>query len=152
LKSPDIPHFKAELEAKLGKTKVSDKIELLEFFSMDDSINPKKLPLLVLSPTTIQEIQEILTIANKYKISIIPSSSTEKYYGATIPQDNSIILDLRTMNQILEIEQDERYVRVEAGVTYKQLQSELKKLGLRIMVPLGLLDQKSCYLKDGNVS
>ena len=78
-----------------------------------------------------------MAIGNKHKINIIPSSSTEKYYGATIPKKGGIIVDLRKMNRIIEIDKEERYVRIEAGVTYKQLQKELKKHGLRIMVPLG---------------
>ncbi|MFX0136056.1 MAG: FAD-binding oxidoreductase, partial [Candidatus Hodarchaeota archaeon] len=133
----DINQIMVELKEKIGKEKVSNEQEILEFFSSDDSILPRILPDLVVTPTTIEEIQEILTIANNYKMCLIPSSSTKKYYGATIPKDGGIIIDLRKMNKILEIDEDERYVRIEPGVTYKQLQTELKKHGLRIMVPLG---------------
>ena len=129
--------LRSELEEKIGKGKVSGENDLLEFFASDDSILPTQLPEIVVSPTTIIEIQDILAIATKYNRSIVPSSSSEKYYGATIPNDKSIIMDLRKMNRILDIDADERYVRIEPGVTYKQLQAELKKHGLRIMVPLG---------------
>jgi len=129
--------LRSELAEKIGNGKVSDEVKFLEFFASDDSILPTQLPELVVSPTTIKEIQDILAIATKYNLSIIPSSSSEKYYGATIPTDKSIIIDLRKMNRILDINAEERYVRIEPGVTYKQLQTELKKLGLRIMVPLG---------------
>ncbi|NVM54379.1 MAG: FAD-binding oxidoreductase [Candidatus Helarchaeota archaeon] len=133
----DIDRIRKELQEKIGSEKVSNEKEVLNFFSSDDSIQPTKLPDFVVSPRTIKDIQEILAIGNKYKISVIPSSSTEKYYGATIPKDGGIIVDLRQMNRILEIDQDERYVRIEPGVTYEQLQTELKKHGLRIMIPLG---------------
>ncbi len=137
LKKVDINELKRELEEKLGSQQVSEDKVLLESFSSDPSIQPKKLPMLVVSPKTIEEVREILAIANSYKISVIPSSSTEKYYGATVPKDEALIIDLRKMNKIAEINEEERYVRIEAGVTFKQLQTELRKHGLRIMVPLG---------------
>ncbi len=130
--------IKIELQNKIGVEKVLDNKEILEHFSSDESIEEKKSPDLVVTPTTLQEIQEILKIGNKYKINLIPSSSTEKYYGATIPKDGGIIVDLRKMNKILDIDFEERYCRIEAGVTFEQLQTELKKHSLRIMVPLGL--------------
>ncbi len=133
----NILQLKTELIKKIGKEKVSDEKGVLEFFGSDDSIQPKKLPRLVVSPTTIKEIQEVLIVATKHHVSLIPSSSSEKYYGATIPKNVSIVVDLRKMNRILEIDEEERYVRIEAGVTYEQLQTELRKKGLRVMVPLG---------------
>ena len=93
---------------------------------------------MIVTPTSIEQIQGITQICNENKIDLIPSSSTEKYYGATIPKNGGIILDLRKMNKILEINADERFVRIEPGVTFKQIQMELKKHGLRVMVPLGL--------------
>jgi len=138
LSNYDINQIKKELEEKIGINKCSDDNKLLEFFSSDNSIFKKQLPELVVTPETLEEIQDIMGIGNKYKIDIIPSSSTEKYYGATIPRNGGIIVDLRKMNKIIEIEADERYVRIEPGVTFKQLNSEIKKQGLRIMMPLGL--------------
>ncbi|NHI94079.1 MAG: FAD-binding oxidoreductase [Candidatus Lokiarchaeota archaeon] len=126
------------LEEFLGKENVVDDQKLLDFFSSDGSIKSKSLPDLIVTPTKIEQIQKITQICNENKINLIPSSSTEKYYGATIPEDGGIILDLRKMNKILEIDVDERYVRIEPGVTFRQLQTEIKKYGLRIMVPLGL--------------
>ncbi|NVM30562.1 MAG: FAD-binding oxidoreductase [Candidatus Helarchaeota archaeon] len=133
----NISQIKRDLQENIGSENVSDDKEILKQFSSDDSIQSGKFPDLIVTPSMIKGIQEILKIANKYKINVIPSSSTEKYYGATIPRFGGIVVDLRNMNKILEIDQDERFVRIEAGVTYKQLQAELKKQGLRIMVPLG---------------
>ena len=137
MSNPHLKQIMEELRDKIGSEKVLNEETLLEYFSSDDSLQSSKLPDLIITPQTITDIQETLAIANKYKIDIIPSSSTEKYYGATLPKNGGIIVDLRKMNRILEIDPDERYVRIEAGVTYEQLQAELKKHGLRVMVPLG---------------
>jgi hypothetical protein len=45
-------------------------------------------------------------------------------------------MDLTGMNKILEIDELNRRVRLETGVTWRQLQDELQKKGLRIMMPL----------------
>ncbi len=137
MRNPDLKQVMKELQDKIGNEKISNEQEVLKHFCSDDSLQARKLPDLVVTPRTIEDIQEVLKVGNKYKVEVIPSSSTEKYYGASLPKNGGIIVDLRKMNRILEIDADERYVRVEAGVTYEQVQKELKKLGLRIMVPLG---------------
>ena len=46
------------------------------------------------------------------------------------------MLDLTRMKKILEIDDDNRRVRIEAGVTWKQLTDELAKKGMRMIMPL----------------
>lgn len=135
---PAIDQIRRDLKEKLGEMKVSNEQATRDFFSSDGSILQKGQADLIVTPTTIEEIQKVVAIANQYHIPLIPSSSTEKYYGATIPKRGGIIVDLRKMNKILAINPDERYVRIEPGVAFQQLQAELKKYGLRVMVPLGV--------------
>ncbi len=67
---------------------------------------------------------------------MVPVSSAVHFYGATIPKQGGIVLDLSRMNQVLEIDELNQRVRMEAGVTWEQLTSELGKKGFRIMMPL----------------
>ena len=66
----------------------------------------------------------------------MPCSSKVHFYGATIPKEGGVVLDLSRMNKILEIDADNRRVRFEAGVTWDKLTKELKKKGFRVIMPL----------------
>ncbi|MFX0132738.1 MAG: FAD-binding oxidoreductase [Candidatus Hodarchaeota archaeon] len=92
-----------------------------------------KDPELIIMPKTIDEIQKIIQIASEFKFPIIPRSSKLSRYGGTIPEDGGLIVDLQKMNQILSIDNNSMYVVIEPGVTFKQLQVELDKVGLRII-------------------
>ncbi|MHA1309419.1 MAG: FAD-binding oxidoreductase [Candidatus Helarchaeota archaeon] len=129
--------LKNELKKYINETKISDDITLINSFKSDASLEKGTIPDLIMYPAGEDDIIRILEFANNYNIPIIPSSSKEKYYGGTIPKNGGIIIDLSKMNEILEINTEDRYVWIEPGVTYEQLIPELKKHGLRIMVPLG---------------
>jgi len=47
-----------------------------------------------------------------------------------------VVLDMKRMNKIQEINDLDRTVRIEAGVTWGQLTEELEKRGLRMIMPL----------------
>ena len=120
-----------------GKDKVIDDSSKLQFYAKDESLEEGKSPDLIVTPTNEDDIIKIISYNNEKKIPLIVSSSTKKYYGGTVPKKKGILLDLSQMNKILEINSDERYVKIEPGVTYKDLVPELKKKNLRIMLPLG---------------
>ena len=69
-------------------------------------------------------------------IPVTSRSSGIGFYGAGIPSLGGIVLDLRRMNRILEVDAPDRKVKVEPGVTWPQVQAELAKVGMRVSAPL----------------
>jgi hypothetical protein len=94
------------------------------------------MPNYIVRPKDPQEVQKIIKFANKHSIPVVPISSQVHFNGATIPKQGGIILDLTRMKQILEIDELNRRVRIEAGVTWEQLANELKKKDFRMIMPL----------------
>jgi len=126
-----------ELTKIVGPENFSADNSLLEKYSRDYSLSPSGRPNYVVWPRNAEEISRILELANKYQIPVIPVSSRAHFYGATIPKQGGIIIDLsRHMNRILEVDELNRRVRIEAGVTWKQLVEELRKRGFRVIMPL----------------
>ena len=76
-----------------------------------------------LMATTVEQIQKILAICNKYKITIWTISTGNNLgYGSAAPAERGqVVLDLKRMNRILEVDKDLAYALVEPGVTYQQL-------------------------------
>lgn len=125
-----------ELVKIVGSDNFSMDDSVIEKYSRDFSLSPPGRPNFVVWPRSAEEIKRVLELANKYQIPVVPVSSRVHFYGATIPKQGGIIIDLSRMNRILEIDELNRRVRIEAGVTWKQLVGELGKRGFRVIMPL----------------
>jgi glycolate oxidase len=83
----------------------------------------------VVLPGSVEEVQAIVRLCNKYKIRYIPTVSGAWF--ETFPaQTGTIIINLKRMNRILEINEEDRYAVIEPGVRHGQLKTELVKRGL----------------------
>jgi FAD/FMN-containing dehydrogenase len=127
---------KDELTKIVGKENVSDAEAVLLKYSSDHSLVPPGIPEIVVWPTSSEQVSEILKWSNKNNVPVVPVSSKEHFNGGAIPKQGGVIMDLSKMNKILEIDQDIKQARFEAGVTWKQLSDELSKCGMRVIMPL----------------
>jgi glycolate oxidase len=115
------------LENIVGKNYVTDRMEERHFYSSDASAEDPCVPDYVVLPGTVEEIQEILRLANKQKISITPRVGGLTLSGLAIPYGAGILLDLKRMNRILEVNTDSMYAVIEPGVTTGQLKTYLEE-------------------------
>jgi len=127
---------KEDLSGIVGIENFSDDTEVLRTYARDFSITPQGMPNYVVKPKDAHEVQKVIQYANEHLIPVVPTSSQVHFYGATIPKQGGIVLDLTRMNRILEIDELNRRVRIEVGVTWQQLTDELEKKGFRMIMPL----------------
>jgi FAD/FMN-containing dehydrogenase len=120
----------------VGSGGFSDDPDVLRAYSADFSLAPPGAPNYVVKPKNTEEVHQVIQFANEHSLPVVPVSSAVHFYGATIPKQGGVVLDLSRMNRVLEIDELNRRVRLEAGVTWKQLTGELGKKGLRVMMPL----------------
>lgn len=89
----------------------------------------RELPDFVISPKSKSEIVSIINYSNKNTIPIIPRAGGTSLAGQVVGK--GIIVDITTnFNGILEINQNEHWVRVEPGVILDELNMVLKPYGL----------------------
>jgi hypothetical protein len=128
-----------EIEAMLtevvGKENIINDPKAFKGIPIDYSLERERIPSFVVLPSNTQEIQKVLEIANMIKLPVVPSSSGIHFKGASLPPQRGVLLDLRRMNRILEIDERNRKVRIEPGVTWKQLQAVLAEKHLMAMIP-----------------
>ena len=127
---------KEELVKLVGPEGFTDDPEVLKAYSTDSSLAPPGVPNYVVKPQKTEQVQHVIQFANEHSIPVVPVSSGAHFYGTTIPKQGGIVLDLAGMNKIFEIDELNKRVRIEAGVTWEQLTSELEKKGFRIIMPL----------------
>lgn len=129
-------NMKENLIRIVGEGNFSDSPEILEAFSKDFSSTPRGMPHYSVKPKDVNEAQEIIKLANETQTPVVPCSSAVHFYGNTIPKEGGIILNLTRMNKILEIDEENRRVRIEPGVTWQMIEDELGKQDLRVIPPL----------------
>jgi glycolate oxidase len=83
----------------------------------------------VLLPATVEEVQAIVRLCNKYKIKFKASSTF--WGGMGYPShDDAVQLDMRRMNRIIQIDRKNMFAVVEPYVIGATLQAEAMKVGL----------------------
>lgn len=114
----------------VGPERISIGESILELHSKDESFHQRRKPDVVVWPFNVEEIGEILKLANEKRIPVTPWGAGTSLEGNPIPVEGGIVLDLQQMNRILELRAEDLQVRVEAGVIYKELNQYLSRYGL----------------------
>ncbi|MFW9773791.1 MAG: FAD-binding oxidoreductase [Candidatus Heimdallarchaeota archaeon] len=116
-----------ELESIVGKEFASNKEEDLYIYSQDPGASlPRKVDFVVM-PKNKEEVQRIVKLANQEKIPIVPMGGGLTLSGLIIPLKGGIVMDMKRMNNIIEINELSKYALIEAGVTTGQLLSYLNE-------------------------
>ncbi len=88
------------------------------------------------SPASSEEVLSVLTTAKKRKLPLLQRAPGLDTSDVTMPREGGIILDLRLLNRVLEIEHTERYAVVEPGVTWQGLEKRLLEEGGDLALPV----------------
>lgn len=119
----------------VGSSNVSDSSAVTITYGFDSSPTPPSQPGFVLLPRDVIQIKHILEFANRYRLPVTTLSGGVNVAGNAIPTQGGIVLDLKWMNKILEVNSDAAYVVIEPGVTYDELTAELARNGFRCQLP-----------------
>ena len=118
-------------------------------FTSDDDLEPyrdaysilrdepeERIASAAVAPFTSDEVQAVMRIANEHRIPIYPISTGKNlgYGGAAPVLSGSVVLDLKRMNRILEIDERNSYVLLEPGVSYFDLYRAIQDKGLNLWI------------------
>src|SRR4030042_1811845 len=116
-----------QLDKIVGSQFVSTNPADLYIYSYDLTFAESHSPDIVVLPQSVEEVQAILKLANQEKIPVIPYIAGGNVGGLTIPLNGGISLDLKRMNNIIEVSEADMYALVEPGVTFGQMKAYLNK-------------------------
>jgi D-lactate dehydrogenase (cytochrome) len=108
-----------------------------EHHGKDQTWNPSAPPDAVAFVQSTEEVQAVVQCCAKHKIPIIPFGAGSSLEGHFTAPHGGISIDLSGMNKILEVNSEDMDVRVQAGVTRKQLNVELRDQGLHFPIDPG---------------
>jgi FAD/FMN-containing dehydrogenase len=126
-----------EIRNTLRADKVKDDDVVLAAYASDSSYVPFRKPNWVVLPETRDDVVEILKIANKHKIPVTAFGRGVNIAGYGVPSEGGIVMDLRRMDKIIEINTDSGYAIIEPGVTFDQFAVALAEKKFRCPMPTG---------------
>lgn len=94
------------------------------------------IPSAAVAPDGVEQVQQIVKIANTYKIPLWPISTGKNLgYGGSAPVlSGTMMLDLKRMNRVLEVNDKNHYALVEPGVSYFDLYRYIHERGLKVLI------------------
>ena len=127
----EIQKIYEKIEDIVGSKFVSDSQPICYSYSMNCDLVLQGIPEIVVRPGTSNEVSEILKAANQYRIKIIPRGNGADLTGGAKPiGDGGVVLDLTRMNKILDVDEKNRIVTVEIGISWSELCEQLSNVGI----------------------
>lgn len=74
-------------------------------------------PLCAVLPSTTKEVSDVLKICHELGVPVVPRGSGTSLAGGALPTADCVILGVAKMNQVLETNYDDRYIKVQTGRT-----------------------------------
>lgn len=128
------PEIIEKLSDIVGKNNLYTSLEDLYCYTYDASFVKsdlkKDLAGVAVYPGSTEEVAAILKLANQEKIPVVPRGAGSNVSGGSISVGDSVILVLKRMNKIIEIDRKNLVAVVESGVITAQLQKEVEGVGL----------------------
>ena len=104
---------------------------------------------LVLRPGSVGEVAAILRLANETKTPIVPQGGNTGLVGGQVPHGGEVLLSLRRLNRIREVDATSNAMTCEAGVVLAKAQAAAADVDR--LFPLSLGAEGSCTI-GGNLS
>ncbi|MEO9877701.1 MAG: FAD-binding oxidoreductase [Anderseniella sp.] len=99
--------------------------------ALDPGFYPDNLGAGVMAlPATAQEVRAIVDLCRAHRVSIVPHGGRTGLAGAAATVPGQLIVDLKTMNRIVELDADAGTISVEAGATLQAVQETCAAHGL----------------------
>lgn len=114
----------------LSEDAVLNKTEQLKPYECDALTAYRQLPRLVLVPSTVEEIQEIVSICEEFKVPIVARGAGTSLSGGALPHEDGILLNLAKLNQIIEIDSHNRTATIQPGVRNLAISEAAEPYGL----------------------
>lgn len=121
----------ARLRASLGtQAVITDPTELA--FYASDVYRQAPSGLAVVRPSSVDALSSAISLITAHRVAVVARGGGMSYTDAYLPtRADSVTVDVSQLNRIVAINEQDRYVTVECGVTWAALYETLKQRGLR---------------------
>lgn len=125
----DKQDFQRQLSLICGDNVISD-VPRLRVYETDGLTAKKQLPWLVVLPSTIEEIQQIMRLCFQFEVPVVARGAGTGLSGGAMPHAKGLLLSLAKFNRILSVDEQNLLARVEPGVTNLAISDYVEDLDL----------------------
>ncbi|MEM0130055.1 MAG: FAD-binding oxidoreductase [Thermoplasmatales archaeon] len=111
-----------------GLTVLTEKEDLIPY-TRDASYFEGSLPDAVVIPSRAKEVADVLKICNDMRVPVTVRGGGSSLTGSSVPSGGGVVINMLSMNRILEVRPSDNYAIVEPGVRLDDLNRSLQKLG-----------------------
>ncbi len=119
-----------QLAQIVGERYVRCDDESLRTFGTDWTTRWSAAPAAVVLPDTVEQVQQLVRLANKAGLALVPSGGRTGLSGGAVAASGEVVVAMDRMNRILEVNAIDRTIRCQAGVITRQLQETAESAGL----------------------
>lgn len=120
----------ATLQAIQPQPLILTKPEELKPYECDGLSAYRKIPLVVILPETVEQVQAILRICSAQKVPVVARGAGTGLSGGALPHEQGVLLSLAKFSKILEINPERRTATVQPGVRNLAITQAGDSLGL----------------------
>jgi len=95
-------------------------------------LTPHSAPHLALHPTLTDDVSKAVAWANDVGLPVVPRGLSSSAYGGAVPARGGLLLDLAAFRTIWYLDEQAMTVRVQAGVSWGDLEQYLNERGLTV--------------------
>jgi glycolate oxidase len=129
-------HIEDKLAAVVGADNLSSDPERLSSYR-EAGIFSGGQPLLLVRPTSTQQVRELIKMARSLKTNLVfTSSAPPRFRGDSVPSGEGVIVDMSAMDKIVRMDRHNKVALIEPGVTFSRLIDEADRAGLKVLMPL----------------
>jgi len=138
-----------QLATIVGESRIKIDLDSLEHWGRDHTKHFDPNPLVIVFPSSTEQVQAVVKLANQFNIAITPSGGRTGLSAGAVATNGEIVVSMDKMNQVLEFFPADRMVRVQAGIVTEQLQNYAEQQGL--YYPVDFASSGSSQI-GGNIS
>jgi alkyldihydroxyacetonephosphate synthase len=90
------------------------------------------LPDAVVWPGDADQVAEVVRLCARERVALVPFGAGSGVCGGTLPVQGGVLLDLKRLQRILELDERDRLLHVEAGALGEVLERELERRGFTL--------------------
>jgi FAD/FMN-containing dehydrogenase len=133
VKSSETHPLYGELAKIVGEAHVNDSPVIISSYSKDACHLEAERPGIVVMPSTVEQVQEIVRLCARTKTPIMPAGGRNGICGACLPRvPDAVMIDMVGMDRIVSIDEDVMTVTVEAGLRWAELIHRLDEAGYKL--------------------
>jgi glycolate oxidase len=123
--------------------------DVLNNYAHDETENLHYLPDVVIKPSSVQQVSEIMKLCNENRVPVTPRGAGTGLSGGALPHLGGVLISSERLNRIIGIDERNLQVITEPGVITEVLQDAVREKGL--FYPPDPSSRGSCFI-GGNIA